>query len=157
MQIQATWCSGEWDTSGYSDCIKMRISHPEIYQLLCVEQAMIYQYMYIYIIYLYYLYIYIIYIYIICIWCIYIYMYDISRDFMAIFRGHVERRVRLWQFPAPGRFSTASPNGDRSIFLGMNCIYIYICRYIHILYIHINTYIYVYIYMYIYIYVYIYI
>ena len=126
MQIQATWCSGEWDTSGYSDCIKMRISHPEIYQLLCVEQAMIYQYMYIYIIYLYYLYIYISYIYISYVYGVYIYMYDISRDFMAIFRGHVERRVRLWQFPAPGRFSTASPNGDRSIFLGMNCIYIYI-------------------------------
>ena len=145
MQIQATWCSGEWDTSGYSDCIKMRISHPEIYQLLCVEQAMamIYQYIYIYII---------------CIWCvyiykcmIYIYIYDISRDFIAIFRGHVERRVTCddsGSFRLPADFPRPHRTGIEAYII--TCT-IYICRYLHILYIHINTHIYIYVYIYMYI------
>ena len=96
-----------------------------------------------------------------------IYIYDISRDFIAIFRGHVERRVTCddsGSFRLPADFPRPHRTGIEAYII--TCT-IYICRYLHILYIHINTHIYIYmyiyiciykcIYMYIYVYVYIYI
>ena len=84
-----------------------------------------------------------------------IYIYDISRDFIAIFRGHVERRVTCddsGSFRLPADFPRPHRTGIEAYII--TCT-IYICRYLHILYIHINTHIYIYVYIYVYINVYI--
>jgi len=156
MQIQATWCSGEWDTSGYSDCIKMRISHPEIYQLLCVEQAMIYQYIYIY--HLPILPIYISYIYIICIWCIYIYICMIYPEILWQFSGDMWNDVYdCGSFRLPADFPRPHRTGIEAYFWAWTAyiyIYIYLQIYTYTVYTYKHIYICIYIYIYMYIYTY---